>query len=413
MVSAAAEADKRGLLARLYCSLYPKKWCAFLLRRLRLDRTMKGRKLLRRAVAIDEAKVRMIVWPEIRFNLIPIAQRHKWLAPLAAPFSETMRRMAAQTARYIYTGKPFDIYHYRAGFGGPSLQAARARGAILLCDHSIVHPLALDGLIQDGGHFTKILRRDDLCVSERLIQDDIDAADHVLVNSHFVKQSFDYVGYDTTKVSVIYQGVDEAFFEFLPAAVPPPDPTCTRLFFAGRFSDRKGGGVLIEALKRLPTHGWSLDIAGIVLPEYINPLSELQKTMPVRWLGDLDRMTLARAMRMADVFVFPTLAEGSARVIFEAMAAGCFIVTTANAGSVVENGKNGILVPPGDVDALAHALQSTLGNADIPAVGRNNAEFIKNCYRQKHYGEQLEILYKRLMQQSDTSKNLDFLHYGR
>ena len=46
-------------------------------------------------------------------------------------------------------------------------------------------------------------------------------------------------------------------------------------------------------------------------------------------------------MSRAEVFVFPSLAEGSARVVAMAMAAGCYVITTPNSGSVVRDGAMG------------------------------------------------------------------------
>ena len=102
-------------------------------------------------------------------------------------------------------------------------------------------------------------------------------------------------------------------------------------------------------------------------------------------------------MAAADVFVFPTLAEGSARVVFEAMAAGCFVVTTANAGSIVEDGVHGRLVAPGDPMALAAALRATAGDRETVArIGRANAALVARDYRQAEYGTRLFELYERL-----------------
>ena len=67
----------------------------------------------------------------------------------------------------------------------------------------------------------------------------------------------------------------------------------------------------------------------------------------------------------ADVFVLPTLAEGSAGVIYEALAAGVPIVTTRSAGSVITNGVEGLIVPERDPLALAEAIQSVIENRNL------------------------------------------------
>ena len=57
-----------------------------------------------------------------------------------------------------------------------------------------------------------------------------------------------------------------------------------------------------------------------------------------------------------DVFVFPTWMEGSAKAVYEALAVGLPVVTTPCAGSVVEDGKDGFIVPPGDVESIREKL---------------------------------------------------------
>ncbi len=56
--------------------------------------------------------------------------------------------------------------------------------------------------------------------------------------------------------------------------------------------------------------------------------------------------------RGADIFVYPSLHEGSALAIGEALASGLPVITTANAGSVVRDGEEGYIVPIRDVEAL-------------------------------------------------------------
>ena len=60
----------------------------------------------------------------------------------------------------------------------------------------------------------------------------------------------------------------------------------------------------------------------------------------------------------ADVFVLPTLAEGCASVVHEAVVAGCPVITTRASGTMVEDGRGGVIVPERDPDALAEAIQS-------------------------------------------------------
>ncbi|KPL51894.1 hypothetical protein ABB55_06345 [Prosthecomicrobium hirschii] len=153
----------------------------------------------------------------------------------------------------------------------------------------------------------------------------------------------------------------------------------------------------MDALWKLPSTGWSLVIAGTIDPALAKPLQAAEQSLPIRYVGNLDRATLAQEMSEADVFVFPTWIEGSARVVFEAMACGCYVITTDNAGSVVKDGVHGTLIPAGNVDALKHAMEAALSSDQIDVVGAENAQIVKQFYTQDTYGRQLEAVYDRIL----------------
>jgi glycosyltransferase involved in cell wall biosynthesis len=68
------------------------------------------------------------------------------------------------------------------------------------------------------------------------------------------------------------------------------------------------------------------------------------------------------------VFVFPSLFEGSAVVTYEALACGLPAVVTPSAGSVVRDGVEGFLVPPGEVEPLAAAMERLGGDPQLRAA---------------------------------------------
>ena len=76
---------------------------------------------------------------------------------------------------------------------------------------------------------------------------------------------------------------------------------------------------------------------------------------------------MVNEFRQADVFVLPTLAEGSAEVINEALGAGIPVVTTPAAGSVVRDGIEGRIVPERDPAALAAAIDELLSDRPLRA----------------------------------------------
>ncbi len=91
------------------------------------------------------------------------------------------------------------------------------------------------------------------------------------------------------------------------------------------------------------------------------------------WLGWLDADAKARALREADIFLMPSTSEGLPVALLEAMAYGKPIVATRVGGipDVLADGTEGLLVPPGDVAALADAVGTLVGDPDRAwALGR-------------------------------------------
>ena len=80
--------------------------------------------------------------------------------------------------------------------------------------------------------------------------------------------------------------------------------------------------------------------------------------------GRLDETTQALPVAQADVFVLPTLAEGCASVVHEAVMAGCPVITTHASGTLVQQNRGGLIVPERNPEALAGAIAEIVENRD-------------------------------------------------
>ncbi len=164
-----------------------------------------------------------------------------------------------------------------------------------------------------------------------------------------------------SKVRVIALGIDEAARTDVEPPAWPSGGTLN-LLAVGRLSHYKGFGVLIEAVARLPDVRLLLVGDGecaALLADRITTLGLHDRVMMVR---DLEDDALHAAYRAADLFVLPSLdrSEAFGIVLLEAMRAGLPVVASDIAGSgvghVVADGKTGVLVPPGNIEALAAAI---------------------------------------------------------
>jgi glycosyltransferase involved in cell wall biosynthesis len=102
-------------------------------------------------------------------------------------------------------------------------------------------------------------------------------------------------------------------------------------------------------------------------------------------------------MLAADIFVFPSLTEGSSLATMEAMAAGCAVITTFDAGSPVINHQSGLIVPPRDSAALIAAITAMVTQ---PILRRNLAQTARGRIAQdleQTYGMRVDRAYEAVM----------------
>ncbi len=180
---------------------------------------------------------------------------------------------------------------------------------------------------------------------------DITLADRVLVPSDHIAGELIRHGTPRDRIGVIPYAADTKRFRPGPAK-PAPADACTFLF-AGGVTQRKGIKYLLEAWRQVRRPGWRLQLLG-ALPSDPGPLRPYLDD--VEHLGRVGHAEMPAKMAAADVFVFPSLFEGSAVVTYEALACGLPSIVTPNAGSVVRDGEDGLIVPARDVDQLAQAM---------------------------------------------------------
>jgi glycosyltransferase involved in cell wall biosynthesis len=180
------------------------------------------------------------------------------------------------------------------------------------------------------------------------------------------------------KLHIIHCGVDPDRY----ADTKPPSGH--RLLFVGRLAPVKGLPILLRAIAPLTEQFSDLkltvigDGAGRAALEHQAQTAGLGDH--VNFVGYKNQTEVAEALADTDLFVLPSFAEGVPVVLMEAMAAARPVVTTQIAGvpELVEHGVSGLLVPPGDTDALTRAIAAILADpkraADMGAQGRERVQ---------------------------------------
>ena len=142
---------------------------------------------------------------------------------------------------------------------------------------------------------------------------------------------------------------------------PVPLPDSPSVLYVGALEAAKGIEVLADAWSRVPEV--RLVVAGR------GSLAPVVEGLGVEYVGELAPEQVVARMDAATVLVVPSLTEGLGRVIVESFARGRGIVASATGGiaDLVTDGVEGLLVPPGNPDALAAALVRVLSEPELAA----------------------------------------------
>jgi glycosyltransferase involved in cell wall biosynthesis len=217
-------------------------------------------------------------------------------------------------------------------------------------------------------------------------------ADRLICVSHDSAALCSAGGIDTARIRTIWNGIDLDRFPFTGPAHAGP------AVFVGRLSREKDVATLLKAAAIVATRhpSFRLMIAGS--GPCAAELHELMETLSigkvVRFLGAIS--DVPALLRSASVFVLPSLTEGLPVTVLEAMASGLPVVATRVGGTpeAVEDGRTGLLVPPGDPARLADAILSVLSDPaaahDMGTQGRRraaelfDARRMVSCYEQEY-----------------------------
>jgi glycosyltransferase involved in cell wall biosynthesis/peptidoglycan/xylan/chitin deacetylase (PgdA/CDA1 family) len=239
-----------------------------------------------------------------------------------------------------------------------------AQGVPVVVDLQMAHPRCYQPLVAAGALDPTPLGSLDDPALDRCVE----LADRLVCPSHFVLDSLPPGA--RAKAVVIPFGADPV--TAAPSSTLPEGDgdgagdgeRPLRVLFAGNVNLRKGVPFLLDAWGRLPP-----DIAAraelVLCGRLFREMAESLAAAPanVRAVGFQGDM--APWFAGADVFALPSLMEGSAKAVYEAMAHGLASVVSAHAGSVIDHGVDGLVVPPADAAALAAALAQVLGDAGL------------------------------------------------
>ena len=210
------------------------------------------------------------------------------------------------------------------------------------------------------------------------------------------------LGWPAAKIEVVYNAVD---VERVRVAAPPGlreelggEEGRPLVLTPARLDAQKGHPTLFAAIAEGPAALFRLAGDGPARA----PLEALAQRLGiddrVRFLGR--REDVPELLAACDVFALPSLYEGSSLAVLEAMAAGIPIVSSAIGGTdeLIEDGRSGLLVAPGDAGALAAALRRLLAEPELGAeMAARARERVEGGLRREQMADRVAAVYRELL----------------
>ena len=247
-------------------------------------------------------------------------------------------------------------------------------------------------------------------------------ADHILVNAEAVRQWLTAEGYDPTRISVIRNGLELSRF------TPPGDDASLRrelglpagvpvVAMLSRLSRMKGVEDFLDAAAAVAERfkeAHFLVIGDTIDPDGSRYRRELEDR--AARLGLQKRVTFTgfrldvpRLLSAVTVSVLPSLSEGLSNTILESMAAGAPVVATRVGGSpeALEDGVDGLLIPPRDSAALSRAIAWVLEHPEASReMGRRARARVAEEFSLQRMIRETECLYARLLESPPRRKRI-------
>lgn len=291
------------------------------------------------------------------------------------------RSTSEMTAVHLWAGKRFNELIVQNGFKNANvvygfnsaskglLQAAKFYGLKGIIEQTIAPRIAERRLLMEEvelfpgwANFPVRDENDDKFISRE--RQEWILADQILVASEFVKAEIKSAGGPSEKCVVVPYGVE---LDHSPVQTDEirmgKKNKPLRVLFVGSIGLRKGIQYLLAAMKKLEQAPIHCRVIGAV---HIDK-QVLGKNLPenVKLVGHVERSEVKKEYAQADIFCLPSLCEGSATVIYEALAAGLPVITTPNSGSIVQAGVEGYIVPIRDVEAIVERFEQLMENRGL------------------------------------------------
>lgn len=296
----------------------------------------------------------------------------------------------------IATESDVDLFVGWAHYAEQSLHTARKKGAKIIIETGSCHIAVQENLIKLEYNRWGLTAPAVAKKTKAKMLREYALADYIMTPSHFVRDSFIQQGVSPKKLLMVPYGAETSFFN----QVAPMHKEFIVLF-AGMVSLRKGISYLLQAWHKagLPLANTKLILVGALQKDFLSIKNKLPDNLNIEFLGGVNRDTLKSLYLRASAFVIPSIEEGLAMVINEAMASGLPVIASTHSGGPerITHGKTGFLYNPYNVDELARLITWCYDNREeAHRIGQAAHAHIQD-YSWDTYGEHVYHAYKTIL----------------
>ncbi len=303
-------------------------------------------------------------------------------------------------ARHLATGR-YDLFHSWSGDCLRSLRVAKKRRIPSIVEIPTWHRDGRKARVSrpdtsESASSVSALQKwkAGLLLDRKRFIEEYRLADLLVVLSETAADTFRAQGFPEEKLFYLPRGADVERFK------PGQRPAKFRAIFTGALIKRKGIHHLLEAWHRLNLPEAELWLVGSVHDE-AQPFLEQFWRDNIRVVGFVPDPE--NYLSQSTVHIFPSQWEGSAKVTYEAAACGLPQITTREAGDLVRDGVEGIIVQPGDVDAIAAAIEHLHTHPEIvDQMGSAARRRVVENFTWDHFRTRLLGAYELAMQIQGT-----------
>ena len=294
-------------------------------------------------------------------------------------------------SRQLATGR-YDLFHSWSGDCLQSLRVARRLGIPSIVEIPTWHR-DRGKIVADRPPSTtpagKRRWKETLLQTRERFLEEYDLANMIFVLSQKAADTFRVQGFSEEKLFYLPRGVDVERFK------PGVRPPVFRAVFSGALIERKGIHHLLEAWHRLDLQNAELWLVGAVHDEAKPHLKKY-------WRDNIKVVGFVRDVEtylsQGTVHIFPSQCEGSAKVVYEAAACGLPQITTREAGDVVNDGVEGIIIQPGNVGELAAAILELYRHPEtVERMSEAARRRVVDNFTWDHFRTRLLVAYEKAM----------------